>query len=316
MCSIPNSPPLSVVIATYRRDQLLGACLVSLRQARAAADFEVVVVDDGGGLSPSIRTAIDGLDVEWILLSHNVGQPAAQAEGVRRAHGAIVAFVDDDAVVDPGWASAILDCFARWPEVGAVLGRIEAYDDLHVLARMRQQIYERRHRTYLDPAHAALLRTRYGLSVPAAVPLSDHVSGGNFAARRSVLEAIGGFASDIRLGCDDLLSERLLRSGHAIAYEPAMRIRHHHNCRFSVLFRNNFVEGRDHIRIARLSGQPRGREIRSALGNLLGVPVRIFKFPEMLVAGGNRAAIYGIYTAVQAFDAAGRVYESIVGRQP
>ncbi len=311
---MPDVPALSIIVATYRREQLLTACLASLARARGSADFEVVVVDDGGGLLPSIAVAGEGLEVQYVSLERNVGQPGAQAEGVRRARGSLLAFLDDDAVVEPGWAEAILGCFARCGNVGAVLGRIDACDRSHILARMRQQIYERRHRTYLDRAHADALRARYALAVPAGLPLSAHVSGGNFAVRRSVLESVGGLACDVRLGCDDLLTERLLRAGHAIAYEPAMCIRHHHNRRFGVLFRNNFVEGRDRVRIARLDGQRRGAAVRAAAGNLARVPFSIREFPEMLDAGGSRVAIYLLYTAVQTFDAAGRMYESMTGR--
>ena len=313
---MPEAPRLSIVVATYQRDQLLSACLASLRRARAEGDFEVVVVDDGGGLGRSMPAGIDDPLVRWVFLSRNQGQPAAQAEGIRRAQGDLLGFLDDDAIVEPGWISAILRCFERWPEVGAVVGRIVAFDRAHILSRMRQQIYDRRHRTYLDPTHAAALKTRYALEVPDEVPLSDHVSGGNFAVRRSVLEAVGGLACEVRLGCDDLLSERILRAGHPIAYEPAMRIRHRHNHRFKVLFRSNFVEGRDRVRIARLAGQTRRAALRAAAANLAAAPVRIREFPDMLAAGGSRWAIYGIYTAVCAFDAAGRMYEAAVGPRP
>lgn len=306
-------PEISVIIATYRRYRKLLECLRSLSLAKQAgmANLEVIVVDDGGGLSHEIEQEDAGLDIQWIYLSRNLGQPGAQAVGVQKAKGEILAFLDDDAIVARHWLKAIENYFKQNPEVGAVLGKIEALDLSHILARMRQQIYERRHRLYTDPDYMARLKAEYDLRVGAVSGLSSHISGGDFAIRRSVLFDVGGLAENIRLGCDDLMSQRLLKAGHAIGYLREMVINHHHNQSFRALFRNNFHEGQDKVRIARLSGGNGFEILGSALFSLFRVPFRIVEFPEMLMADKNAVLVYGIYTCVQFFDALGQIYQVV-----
>jgi GT2 family glycosyltransferase len=307
-----NNPEVSVIIATYRRPEMLSACLRSLLPCRGVR-FEVIVVDDGAGLSDAAKAAAQGLDVQWLSLSENVGQPGAQARGVLLASAALLAFLDDDAEVDAYWVASVRDYFAAHRDVSAVLGRIEPLSTRKLLMRTRQQIYDRRHRNYTDPAYAARLKEKYGLRVESETGLSNHISGGNFAIRRGVLEEIGGFSPDVRLGSDALLSERLLESGNAIGYNPRMTIFHHHNPSYRTLFRNNFQEGRDSIRILYKTGR-----IPPYLGwrlflNLLKSPFRIAEFPEMLQADRWRIRAYFVYTGIQTVDALGQIFQYTQG---
>ena len=89
----------SVVIATTRaRERRLRALLDSL----AGQDVEVVVEEDVNGRGPA----------------------AVRNEGWRRATSSLVCFLDDDVVVEPGWADAFSAAHREHP--GAVLqGRTE-----------------------------------------------------------------------------------------------------------------------------------------------------------------------------------------------
>jgi len=306
-------PEVSVIIATYHRYSLLIGCLQSLKAARETGKhrFEVIVVDDGGKLPTAIEKEVDELPVHWIYLAQNQGQPGAQAAGVKTASADIFAFLDDDAEVDEHWVDAIADYFQQYPEVGAVLGRIKPADPSNLLPRMRQQIYEKRHQTYTNPAYIQKLQQEAGLPATASPGLSNHISGGNYTIRREVLEKIGGIDPSIRLGSDDWLSMRLLKAHIPIGYNPQMIIRHHHNRSYRVLFSTNIIEGRDRIRILRRSGASRGKLLSSAFISLLKAPFAIRNFPEMLQADKIKFRVYVVYTLVQLFDALGQIYEAV-----
>jgi GT2 family glycosyltransferase len=308
-----NAPEVSVIIATYQRYSLLIGCLQSLKTAQETGRhrFEVIAVDDGGKLPHTIEKEVDGLTVQWLYLEQNLGQPGAQAAGVKAAAADIFAFLDDDAEVDAHWVDAIFDYFQRYPEVGAVLGRIQPVDSSHLLPRMRQQIYEKRHRLYTDPAYIQKLRQEANLPVTTSPGLSNHISGGNYTIRREILEKIGGIDPSIRLGSDDWLSMRLLNAHIPIGYNPQMIIRHHHNRSARVLFSTNIIEGRDRIRILRRGDASRGKLLRAAFGSLIKAPFAIRNFPEMLQADKIKIKVYIVYTLVQFFDALGQVYEAV-----
>lgn len=104
---------ISVVIPTYRRPQLLSACLAALsRQDLDKADFEVIVVSDGPDVAT--RTVIDDwyqkglLDLRYIPLNRKKGPAAARNKGWKAAVAPLVAFTDDDTLPDSHWLSGFL----------------------------------------------------------------------------------------------------------------------------------------------------------------------------------------------------------------
>jgi glycosyltransferase involved in cell wall biosynthesis len=121
--------PLSVVIPTLGRPQLLQRCLGSL--ARSEWDegtLEIVVVDDGP--NEATREAVArwmplmaqrGMVVRYLPSPGPHGPAAARNQGWRAACGRIIAFTDDDTEPEPGWLRAGLKAFV--PGAEAAWGR-------------------------------------------------------------------------------------------------------------------------------------------------------------------------------------------------
>jgi GT2 family glycosyltransferase len=64
-----------------------------------------------------------GLPVRYVY-EPRVGIATAKNTGIRAASGEILAFTDDDAVVDPQWLGRIERAFNRDPQIGIVGGAI------------------------------------------------------------------------------------------------------------------------------------------------------------------------------------------------
>lgn len=305
---------LTIIIATYKRDQLLAECLASIEAERKTGfnDFDVIVADDAGGETGTARQMADPAYVRFIAMPHNSGQPAAQSAAAALTDSEILAFLDDDATVGPDWAGQIVRYFDRWPSIGAVLGRIEPKDMSKLLARTRQVIYDKRRRKYTSQAFMHQISSRYGFELPEhCTGLSDHVSGGSFAIRRSVFDAVGGLPADVPMGCDTLFSETLLKAGYPIGYHEDMVIFHRHSTSYRVLWRNSLREGRDWVRIQLKSGRSRRSLILPCIRNLLASPFKIIRFPEMLTADKYYIRAYTVYTLIQFIDGIGRITELI-----
>jgi glycosyltransferase involved in cell wall biosynthesis len=95
-------PSVSVVLATYKRDELLPRCLRSVLEQDIAEEIrEIVVVDDAR--SPSTAGIVAEVQAcypatELVLLDGRSSGPAAARNiGWRRATGEVIAFIDDDA---------------------------------------------------------------------------------------------------------------------------------------------------------------------------------------------------------------------------
>ena len=120
---------VSVVVATRDRAERLGALLASLRrQTLPAAEFEVLVVDDGStDETPKVlerEEARGALALRTIRRPRADGPAAARNEGWRVTTAPLVAFTDDDCVADPEWLAAGLS--ATVAHEGALIqGRTE-----------------------------------------------------------------------------------------------------------------------------------------------------------------------------------------------
>lgn len=228
--AMPGGLAASVVIATHDRPEALCRCLDSVL-ATGYPDLDVVVVDNAPSSSatydvvtrryPQVRYVRD--DVPGLARAHNTG--------LRLVHNPVVAFTDDDVVVDRGWVRALVAQFAAADDVGCVTGLIWPAE----LETVAQAMIEEH-----SGFGKGFERRRFNLngSRPAD-PLFPYTagslgSGANMAFRTSVLREIGGFdpalgAGSRGRGGDDLAAfVDVILAGYALVYEPAAIVHHHH----------------------------------------------------------------------------------------
>lgn len=214
---------LSVVVCTYDRYGLLDQAIASLLR-QDIAGFEIIVVDN----SPDQKRAQEhglgyaGCDRVTYVLEPKPGLSRARNIGIARSCGSIVAFIDDDAAADPGWAKAIIDTFETFPGNVAVVGGA-------VAPRL----------TAVRPEWLTDKLMRY-LSIVERGPdlrelqRGEWLAGCNIAFRRSALQEIGGFSEALgRSGTASLLSneetqvvDRIRASGGLVVYNPRARVEH------------------------------------------------------------------------------------------
>lgn len=123
-----STPRISVVIATYRRPDLLRRCMAAVLEQDIEPDaFEVLVVDDGH--SDETRIAVEALtpvgglpSVRYLRPKKGRGPAVARNCGWRAAYGTLIAFTDDDTVPDRRWLAHGERALA--PEQAAVAGRV------------------------------------------------------------------------------------------------------------------------------------------------------------------------------------------------
>ena len=114
------TPRVSVVIATHERPEGIARTLTALRaQTLSAAEFEVIVVDDGSGPETSEALRLAGAEpgpALRVLRNDTAGGPArARNRGWREARGELIAFTDDDCEPQPRWLEAGLEAWAGEP---------------------------------------------------------------------------------------------------------------------------------------------------------------------------------------------------------
>ncbi len=95
-------PRISVVVPFHNNADVLGECLASIA-AQSLADLEVITVDDGSqDDGAAVAAARAAADPRFTLIRVDAGGPGyARNQGVRRARGEYLSFVDGDDVLPP-----------------------------------------------------------------------------------------------------------------------------------------------------------------------------------------------------------------------
>ena len=116
-----NSPSITAAVCTRDRPELLATCLASL-VASGAAPGDILVVDNAPSDDRSREVA------RHIGVRYDVepcpGLDFARNRALQSARSDVVAFVDDDVVVDRHWWETLRAVWHRHPAAGAVNGQI------------------------------------------------------------------------------------------------------------------------------------------------------------------------------------------------
>lgn len=149
---------ISVIVPTYNRLELLKNQLNALlSQSLAAAHYEVLVVNDGSndGTREYLNN-IEGFYDNLRVFHHENGGPAkARNTALRKALGHIVAFTDDDCVVESNWLETIL---SEWNET--IVGMQGAtYTDRESVTPLTHQIDNLSGHNSVPTCNAAYLKS-------------------------------------------------------------------------------------------------------------------------------------------------------------
>jgi GT2 family glycosyltransferase len=240
---------LSVSIVVFRPDleeladtlRSLGVAAERAREAEALARVELWLVDNGGavaaGLEDTIAAALSRF-APWlsvqVLSSHgNVGYGRGHNLAITRAGAGYHLVLNPDVILEPDALVEGLCYLESHAEVGLITPRV------HDTKGGRQYLCKRYPSVMVLALRGfgpALLRRRFGRmldryemrDLPDDAPTSPIpiASGCFMLCRRQALAAIGGFSPEYFLYFEDFdLSLRFARQA-AIAYVPAVRIRH------------------------------------------------------------------------------------------
>lgn len=290
--SDPDRALLSVVVVSWNGRHLLEPCLAGLaRQDLPAAAYRVLVVDNGSTDGTAEHLAEAHPDVQLLRSGTNRGFAGGANLGLARITTPYAVLLNNDAVPEPGFLSALLAAAER-PEAGrvaAVTGKVLLAPSFRLLPRG----------TAPDPARGDVLtpsgvcrpdpdgevdvinstgneftRSGYGrdrgwLRVDdGSEPPADVFAFCGAAAllRTAALDEVGHFDEDFFLYYEDTdLSWRLRAAGWSVRYEPRAVVRHAHAASSDVrstLFR--FHDDRNRL-LALTKNAPAGLAWRAVL---------------------------------------------------
>jgi glycosyltransferase involved in cell wall biosynthesis len=216
---------ITVILCTYNRCETLAKALETISASILPSEvpWEVLVVDNNS--RDQTREVVEKFCFRYpgrfqYIFEPQPGKSYALNTGIREARGSVLAFTDDDVVVEPTWLqnlSAALDD-GKWAGVG---GRV-----------LPEQTF--------SPPRWVPLGDRYALAPLAAFapdldagPLNEAPFGANMAFQKRLFDKYGDFRTDLgpRPGSqirseDTEFGDRLLAAGELLFYEPSAIVYH------------------------------------------------------------------------------------------
>jgi glycosyltransferase involved in cell wall biosynthesis len=150
------------------------------------------------------------------VLEKAVRLSLARNSGLSNSSGDILAFTDDDCIVDPFWLSTISEEFREDTSLALLGGRVELHDKRDLPFGVRAY----KERVVIVPTN-----------------VFSFVGAGNMALRRLVVDSIGMFDSRFGPGAPLLAAEdsdfayRVLKAGLKAVYSPNVLVSHDHGRR-------------------------------------------------------------------------------------
>jgi mycofactocin glycosyltransferase len=201
---------VTVAVPVKDRPEELSRCLTAI--AVDAPGVALMVIDDGSKDHNVIAQIAAQAGARVVRLEDPQGPAAARNAALGAASTELVAFVDSDVVVEPGWVARLVASFAD-PKVAVVAPRVGALRERGSLL------------TEYEAHHSSLDMGPRGGRVGIGHSIFYVPSAAIVVRRRAVMD---GFDSGLSVGEDVDLVWRLAKNGWHVLYDPDARVRHDH----------------------------------------------------------------------------------------
>jgi len=210
---------LSFVVPAFNEEAYLGDCLQSiLQQTRAMQDSIEIIVVNNASTDGTREIALSFPGVR-VVDEPRKGLTFARQAGFLASSGSLIANVDSDSRLTPGWTERVLKAFQANPQLAGFSGSFIYYDLTPQQMRLVKVFYFMGWVTHVANKH--ILR------------VGAMMQGGNFVVSRAALEQVGGFNVHICFyGEDTDIARRLNAVGDVDfnfdlkMYSSARRLKH------------------------------------------------------------------------------------------
>lgn len=226
---MPETITASLIIPSYNREELLVGTL-RCAFAQDCPGLEILLIDQTKTHASETEAFLAANAGRFIHVRPDFASVTkARNEGLRRARGQVLIFIDDDVSFEPGFASAHLAAHADGTYV--VQGRVTEQGSKHPSQP-----------TWLDGS----LRFKGGDNYDRDGK-TNNITGCNFSIRREVIERIGFFDENFKgvsVREESDYARRAFKAGLSFKFSAAAALFHHRSVTGGVGtgVKNNFFE--------------------------------------------------------------------------
>lgn len=220
-----NNQCISIIICTYNRSQDLKDVLDSLvsQETNASFDYEVIIVDNNSkdATKEIVKNYIPKFKGKLrYAFEANQGLSYARNRGIKEAKGEVIAFTDDDAIVDKYWIRYMYETFQK-ENCDALGGKILLKWNVSPPIWLTKRFYG--YLGFLD----------FGNEPFQIKEEKFTFFGGNFAVKKDIFDETGPFninlgrkGTKLSAGEEIDLFYRLLSANKKIYYQPNCLVYH------------------------------------------------------------------------------------------
>lgn len=229
-----TAPFASIIVSTHDRTEQLSRCLPTLL-SQHYPHYEVIIVDNAPSTTATAdliqKTYSDTPKLRYIR-EDTPGLSRGLNCGISAARGSILAFTDDDVVVDAYWLLQIAKAFSLADDVVCVTGLVMPLE----LETWAQVLFEE----YGGFGKGFNRRMYDMMDNHSREPLYPYTAGrfgtgASMAFKPAFLQSIGGFDPALHCGMDVASFFQAVRRGHKLVYEPAALVYHAHRRSYTEL---------------------------------------------------------------------------------
>lgn len=230
---LAHAPFVSVIVATRDRPELIERCLQSLLALQYPV-YEIIIVDNAPTTNVTaalVQQSYADIPLVRYVREDSPGLSWARNCGTRAARGEIVAFTDDDVVVDPYWLAELVRAFDSAGDVACVTGL-----GLPLELETATQFWFEEHGAFNNGFSRRIFDM---MENHPKIPLHPYAvgrlgAGASMAFRAAFLRDAGGFdpalgVGSLARGGEDLaMFFQVMTGGYKLVYEPASLLYHLH----------------------------------------------------------------------------------------
>lgn len=225
---------VSVIIVNYKTSALISDCVRSILEKTKDLKYEVIIVDNDS--EPDFKEKISEVIPEemaerfsFLPLSENVGFGRANNEGLKRAKGRNIFFLNPDTVLVNDAIGILSQFLDSRPDVGACGGNLYNGDlqPVHSFRRISPGILWETN-VLLNVLPQKMLFGKNAVHNHTGGPFEvAFINGADLMVKKEVLDRIGSFSPEFFMYFEETdLCRRIRRAGLKIVSVPEAKIEH------------------------------------------------------------------------------------------
>jgi glycosyltransferase involved in cell wall biosynthesis len=194
---------ISIIIPAHNEERYLPACLQSIAAHRSPRVIEVIVVDNvSTDRTAEIARGFPGVRV---VREDKKGLSFARQRGFLEARGELLGYIDADCRMPANWCSIVERQFTGDPSLVSIGGMYSYYD--------------------LSPVQSVVIRSLWRVFGGLSYLMTSYmIVGGNFVARRTAIDRMGGFDTSIPFYGEDTDIARRLHAIGRVRFLPGFSV--------------------------------------------------------------------------------------------